>query len=237
MPAPGSVGAALTLGLTRSQLATARGLLGSGAAGLFLLVGEAMLIGTRTAFWTGENPGIGAGGFVTAAGITGLGKGRGDAFMTGFVGAIVALVVVFVFYPLTFILVNAFELKGGAGFGAVEFFPRFFSSSVWGTGCLTGQGYCGPAINSFVLGLSIATGTTVTGLAFALIFTRTAFPAKMLLRVISVLPIITPPFVIGLALILLFGRAGAITEFFPRPSAGEKTACSTASPASGSRRC
>jgi iron(III) transport system permease protein len=31
------------------------------------------------------------------------------------------------------------------------------------------------------------------------------------LRVMSVLPIITPPFVIGLAIILLFGRAGAIT--------------------------
>ena len=56
-------------------------------------------------------------------------------------------------------------------------------------------------------------GTTLLGLAFALIATRTGFPAKRALRVLTVLPIITPPFVIGLAVILLFGRSGAITQF------------------------
>ena len=55
----------------------------------------------------------------------------------------------------------------------------------------------------------MAVGTTALGLAFALIATRTTFRYKKLLRVMSVLPIITPPFVIGLALILLFGRSGA----------------------------
>jgi iron(III) transport system permease protein len=33
-------------------------------------------------------------------------------------------------------------------------------------------------------------------------------------RVLTVLPIITPPFVIGLAMILLFGRAGVVTQYF-----------------------
>ena len=41
------------------------------------------------------------------------------------------------------------------------------------------------------------------GLAFALIATRTGFRYKPALRALTVLPIITPPFVIGLALILL----------------------------------
>src|SRR3546814_1278959 len=36
---------------------------------------------------------------------------------------------------------------------------------------------------------------------------------KRALRVLTVLPIITPPFVIGLAVILLFGRPGAVTQF------------------------
>jgi iron(III) transport system permease protein len=57
----------------------------------------------------------------------------------------------------------------------------------------------------------VAFGTTALGLAFALIATRTDFRYKKLLRVMSVLPIITPPFVIGLALILLFGRSGALS--------------------------
>jgi iron(III) transport system permease protein len=68
---------------------------------------------------------MGAGAFVVAAallfllttGISGLGRGRGDAFITGMVGAIVALVGVFVFYPMSFILIRAFELRGGAGLG------------------------------------------------------------------------------------------------------------------------
>ncbi|HEX4884167.1 MAG TPA: iron ABC transporter permease, partial [Casimicrobiaceae bacterium] len=51
------------------------------------------------------------------------------------------------------------------------------------------------------------------GLAFALVVTRTAFRFKRLLRVLSVLPIITPPFVIGLGLILLFGRSGLVNQF------------------------
>src|SRR5207237_10059594 len=50
------------------------------------------------------------------------------------------------------------------------------------------------------------------GLSVALIVTRTAFPHKRFLRVLSVLPIITPPFVIGLGLILIFGRAGLINQ-------------------------
>ena len=57
------------------------------------------------------------------------------------------------------------------------------------------------------------TGTTVLGLAFALLVTRTGIQAKGFIRTVSLLPIITPPFVIGLALILLFGRAGAVNIF------------------------
>ena len=57
-----------------------------------------------------------------------------------------------------------------------------------------------------------AASATTLGLAFALVATRTGFPAKRALRLLTILPIITPPFVIGLALILLFGRSGAVTQ-------------------------
>lgn len=57
-----------------------------------------------------------------------------------------------------------------------------------------------------------ASGSTLLGLAFALAATRTPLPFKKGLRLLTVLPIITPPFVIGLALMLLFGRAGVVTE-------------------------
>jgi iron(III) transport system permease protein len=56
--------------------------------------------------------------------------------------------------------------------------------------------------------------TTVLGLIFALVVTRSGFRYKKLLRALTVLPIVTPPFVIGLALILLFGLSGSVTVFF-----------------------
>ena len=42
---------------------------------------------------------------------------------------------------------------------------------------------------------------------------RTDLKMKWLLRLLSILPIVTPPFVIGLALILLFGRSGMVTNW------------------------
>ncbi|WP_136656860.1 iron ABC transporter permease [Nitratireductor sp. XY-223] len=175
-------------------------------------------------------PGFGAGAAVTliallfmiTTGVAYLGKGRADAFVVGLIGLIVALVGVFVFFPLSQVLVRAFELPDGS-YALTEFVPRFFSSDIWSLKCLVGSGSCGPAVNSVLLATMTGTGTTLLGLAFALVFTRTFFPAKRLLRVLTVIPIITPPFVIGLALILLFGRSGAVTELVADLFGAEKT--------------
>ncbi len=173
----------------------------------------------NTSAAAGQN-GLGAGAltlmatflYLLTTGIAGLKKAKADVFVIGLIGTIVALVAVFVFFPIAHVLVTAFETSDG-GYGASRFFSRYFSVEVWGLDCVTGQGSCGPAINSVFLAIMTATGTTLLGLAFALIATRTRFRAKRLLRVLTVLPIITPPFVIGLALILLFGRAGVVTEW------------------------
>ncbi|RVJ01521.1 ABC transporter permease [Sinorhizobium medicae] len=222
------------LGIIKPPIARSRGFIITATAGLALMIAQGLLIknaGRAAAEVSLWQPGMGAGAFVVAlsllfvltSGISGLGKGRGDAFITSLIGLIVALVAVFVFYPMSFILVQAFALKGGQGYGISEFLPRFFDDTVWSLACLMGSGYCGAAVNSLVLGLSTALGTTVMGLAFALVFTRTAFPAKPFLRILSILPIITPPFVIGLVLILLFGRSGTITVYLSDFLGTEKT--------------
>ncbi|MFT6773859.1 MAG: iron(III) transport system permease protein, partial [Paracoccaceae bacterium] len=234
-PPVGFILAVAALALRSDQIGTARGLTAAGAVGLALMAAQGLIVlGDRTRlglFEGATQSGMGAGALVTAAallfvlttGVSGLGRGRGDAFITGLIGAVIALVITFVFYPMLFILVSAFELKGGAGFGVQEFLPRFFAPDIWSLACLTGRGLCGAASNSLMLGLATATGATLLGLAFALIFTRTNFGAKRLLRVLTILPIITPPFVIGLVLILLFGRAGTVTEFFADAFGWEKT--------------
>jgi iron(III) transport system permease protein len=63
------------------------------------------------------------------------------------------------------------------------------------------------------LGLAVAVGVVSTGigLAFALAAARSRSRLTGLLRAFSLLPIITPPFVIGLAIILLFGLQGFVT--------------------------
>ncbi|WP_166418747.1 ABC transporter permease [Cochlodiniinecator piscidefendens] len=149
--------------------------------------------------------------FILTNALTQTGKAQGDAFVISMIGLIIALVAVFVFYPVLHILIRAFQVEDGYSF--YGFFPRFFSSSIWGLQCLTGGRSCGTAINSLFLATMTGAGTTLLGLSFALILTRTQFRAKKLLRVLTIIPIITPPFVIGLALILLFGRNGTITAF------------------------
>ncbi|MEX3009481.1 ABC transporter permease [Hoeflea sp. TYP-13] len=159
--------------------------------------------------------------FVLTTAVSSLGKG-GDAFVVGLIGLIIALVGIFVFFPVGHILIRAFELPDGS-YALSGFFARFFSSDIWSLKCVIGAGSCGPAVNSVLLAVMTGAGTTLLGLAFALIFTRTEFRAKRLLRVLTVIPIITPPFVIGLALILMFGRAGAVTEIFADLLGMEKT--------------
>ena len=59
-----------------------------------------------------------------------------------------------------------------------------------------------------------AAGTTVLGTFLALLSERGASrPMRATLNVLALLPIITPPFVVGLGLILLFGRAGLVNQF------------------------
>ena len=164
-------------------------------------------------------PGMGAGACVVgsafamllAKGLAEHGYLRGDPFVAGGVIAVTALVAVFTFYPVVTILISAIEDDKG-GLSPSAFAGRLLTTKVWGAGCVAGGTRCGVAWNTLVLALLCALGCTTLGLAFALIVTRTGFRFKRALRLLSVLPIITPPFVIGLGLILLFGRSGLVNH-------------------------
>ena len=66
--------------------------------------------------------------------------------------------------------------------------------------------------NSLILGLSAATISTIIGFIFAFSIVRTDMKGKAFFNLIATLPIIAPPFVMSLAMILLFGRSGLITR-------------------------
>jgi iron(III) transport system permease protein len=150
--------------------------------------------------------------FYVTCGLARRGAMRGDEFVTGAIGLVVATVALFVFWPVTEVLFEAAITPQG-GYALAPLADRLSTQTIWGLGCFQGQRSCGVFWNSILLASIVGVTTTALGLAFALLAHRTNFPAKPLLRLIAVLPVITPPFVIGLAVILLFGRNGAVTLF------------------------
>ena len=202
----------------------------SGAFGFGWLIAQGFGIGIRglTFDWLkalfpdfGDRQfGMGYGGLLVASaylflftqGIAARGAINGDVFVVGAIGGVIVIVTTFVFFPIAKMLLAAFITDDG-GYSASVFASKFFDDRLWGLGCLSG-GRCGAAWNSLFLAILVGFLTTALGLVFALVVTRSGFRYKRALRALTVLPIITPPFVIGLALILLFGLSGSVTQFF-----------------------
>jgi iron(III) transport system permease protein len=137
----------------------------------------------------------------------------GDMTVSSIVVTVAALLGLFVFFPVGKSLVAAFLDKSGA-FAPALAVERLLASDIWGTGCLDGSGtHCGVAINSVMLATIVGFGTTLIGLILALAAQRGGQRFSGLYRVMAVLPIVTPPFVIALALVVLFGRTGLITSW------------------------
>ncbi len=65
--------------------------------------------------------------------------------------------------------------------------------------------------NSLLLAIVVGGCSTLLGFLFALLEQRSRLPTRRLLGPFSIVPLITPPFVLGLAMIYLFGRRGFIT--------------------------
>ena len=205
-------------------------LLGGGALGAGGLLASGFTIGARG--WSFETLtallgalpagqfGIGLGGalallallMLAGAGLARLGHFRGDVFVASAVLLCSALLLLFVALPVGKSLVGALFDDGGA-FSLAAMGERLGSERVWGLGCLAGGVRCGVAWNTLYLALLTATGTTVMGTLIALYAERGNKRLSRPLNVLALLPIITPPFVVGLGLILLFGRAGIVNQF------------------------
>jgi len=69
-------------------------------------------------------------------------------------------------------------------------------------------------VNTMMLGLSVATLGTFVAFVFAYVQVRVPAPrpVKLLIHVMALLPIVSPPFALAVAAIFLFGRSGMITK-------------------------
>ncbi|WP_439598787.1 ABC transporter permease [Falsiroseomonas sp.] len=199
-------------------------------AGLVLVVfGAGYAIGLNGLHWSWLAPLLGApppqgslgwGALLVLAGGIGLfaagqaarGRFGADAFVAFLVSGCGFLLLLFVFLPLVNMLSAALYEDGRlapAAFGA-----RLVAPEAWSLACLSTHAGCGVVWNTLLLASLTAVISTLLGLAFALLAVRGGARGKLsggAFRAMTILPLITPPFVVSLALILLFGRTGIVT--------------------------
>ncbi len=134
----------------------------------------------------------------------------GDPVIATIVVIVAALLAIFIFFPVGKALFAAVQDPQGRFVPALVF-ERLFTADIWSVDCLRGGARCGVAVNSAVLATVVGMLSTLLGLALALVVQRGGQRYAALLKLMSILPIITPPFVIALALVVLFGRTGLVT--------------------------
>ncbi|WP_333825593.1 ABC transporter permease [Pinisolibacter sp.] len=122
-----------------------------------------------------------------------------DPLLAVLLAAIAIAVAVFVVYPLVRVLLASFRVDG-----------------VW-----TLQGYLDIAdrrlyrnalINSLGVGALVGVASVVVGYLAAFVMTRLDVPGKTILHYVTILPIVSPPFVSAVSILFLFGFNGLVTR-------------------------
>ena len=125
-----------------------------------------------------------------------------DPIMMTTIVLLITFLTLFILYPLAILLVDS--LYGTDGF-SLETFKRIF-------GMYT---FRGAITNTLKVGFVVGILSTLIGLLFAYVevYVRMHKVVGGLFKVVSMLPVVSPPFVLSLSMIMLFGRAGLITRF------------------------
>lgn len=116
------------------------------------------------------------------------------------------------FFIAIFVLVPIIKAVSGGFFNKegvwdLTYFARYFDS------------YYGPAMrrsftDTMTMGLLTALFGTLVGFIFAYATVRCNIPGKNFIHWMALLPTVSPPFALALAMILLFGRNGLVTRKF-----------------------
>ncbi|NGM19130.1 iron ABC transporter permease [Roseomonas stagni] len=199
---------------------------GAGVVAWIFLMGHA--IGLRGLAWEGLAPLLGAppaqpslgwgallvlagGVALFSAGLAARGSFGADAFVSFLVCGSAFLLLLFVFIPLVTILSAAIYEDGR--FAPEAMAARLTAPEAWSLACVTTHAGCGVVWNTLLLATLTGVISTLLGLGFALLAVRGNVRGAVAFRAMTILPLITPPFVVSLALIVLFGRTGIVTGF------------------------
>ena len=126
-----------------------------------------------------------------------------DPIMVCTIVVLIAFLTLFILYPLAILLVDSF-VGDGNGF-SLSVFQRIFAMPNF-TRAIT---------NTLKVGFLVGILSTVVGLLFAYVevYVKVGKVVGGLFKVVSMLPVVSPPFVLSLSMIMLFGKAGLVTRF------------------------
>ena len=125
-----------------------------------------------------------------------------DPVMVTTIVVLIAFLTLFILYPLAILLVDSFY--GGQGL-TLDTFRRILAMPT----------FTRAIGNTLKIGFVVGILSTLIGLLFAYVevYVRMRRFVGGLFKVVSMLPVVSPPFVLSLSMIMLFGRSGLITRF------------------------
>ena len=128
----------------------------------------------------------------------------GDPIMVTTIVVLIAFLTLFILYPLAVLLVDSVYGKDTGV--TLSVFQRIFAMN----------NFRRAISNTLKVGLTVGILSTVVGLLFAYVEVYVKVRTKFmggLFQVVSMLPVVSPPFVLSLSMIMLFGKAGIITRY------------------------
>lgn len=123
-----------------------------------------------------------------------------DPVLLVLLAAIALSIAVFVVYPLVRVLLASFHGDDGGW-------------TLAGYGELAGRKlYRNALMNSLSVGVVVGVLSVALGYLAAFVLTRLDVPGKRLLHYVTILPIVSPPFVSAVSILFLFGFSGLVTK-------------------------
>jgi iron(III) transport system permease protein len=122
-----------------------------------------------------------------------------DPLLLALVAVIFASIAIFVVYPLVKVFLTSFQAQGEFTLANYELFTQR-------------RLYRNALINSLMVGALVGVIGVVLGYIIAFTLIRTNVPGKRILHILTILPIISPPFVGAVSILFLFGFNGLVTR-------------------------
>lgn len=125
-----------------------------------------------------------------------------DPVLIGTIVVLITFLTLFILYPLAILMVDSFVSDKGP---SLEVFGRIFAM----------PSFTSAISNTLLVGLPVGICSTLVGLLFAYVEVYVKLRTRImsgLFRVVSMLPVVSPPFVLSLSMIMLFGKAGIVTR-------------------------